>query len=91
MDLENGSVFHHPTADQPGQLRDRLVALDDEVDVAVLPGLAAGDGAEQEHAVEALPEDAMIAGIALAHGTPVVTGNREHFERIEGLEVRGYE
>ena len=31
--------------------------------------------------------DIFIAGIALAHGDKVLTGNREHFDRIDGLEI----
>jgi len=31
--------------------------------------------------------DAMIAGVALAHGEGVVTSNRKHFDRVEGLRV----
>jgi len=31
--------------------------------------------------------DAMIAGLALTHGEDIVTSNRKHFERVEGLHV----
>jgi predicted nucleic acid-binding protein len=31
--------------------------------------------------------DAMIASIALTHGEDIVTSNRKHFERVEGLLV----
>jgi len=31
--------------------------------------------------------DAMIASLALAHGEEIVTSNRKHFERVEGLHV----
>ena len=31
--------------------------------------------------------DSLIAGIALAHGLPLFTRNRGHFERIENLEL----
>jgi tRNA(fMet)-specific endonuclease VapC len=31
--------------------------------------------------------DAMIAGLALAHGEGIVTSNRKHFDRVEGLRV----
>jgi tRNA(fMet)-specific endonuclease VapC len=31
--------------------------------------------------------DSLIAGIALAHGLPVFTRNRAHFERVENLEL----
>ncbi len=31
--------------------------------------------------------DTLIAGIALAYGDEVLTGNREHFARVEGLEL----
>jgi tRNA(fMet)-specific endonuclease VapC len=31
--------------------------------------------------------DLLIAGIALANNIILVTGNRKHFERIEGLEI----
>ena len=36
------------------------------------------------------PEDAMIAGIALALGDVVLTRNVRHFSRITGLRVEGY-
>ena len=36
------------------------------------------------------PEDAMIAGIALALGEVVLTRNVRHFSRIPGLRVEGY-
>ncbi|MGC2659983.1 MAG: type II toxin-antitoxin system VapC family toxin [Bryobacteraceae bacterium] len=31
--------------------------------------------------------DSLIAGIALAHGLPLFTRNRVHFERVENLKV----
>lgn len=31
--------------------------------------------------------DSLIAGIALANTLPLFTRNREHFERVEGLEL----
>jgi len=31
--------------------------------------------------------DAMIASIALTHGEDVITSNRKHFERVDGLKV----
>ncbi len=31
--------------------------------------------------------DAMIASLALTHGEGIVTSNRKHFERVEGLRV----
>lgn len=36
------------------------------------------------------PEDAMIAGIALAHGEAVLTRNTRHFSRIAGLRLEKY-
>jgi len=36
------------------------------------------------------PEDAMIAGIALALGDVVLTRNVRHFSRITGLRLEGY-
>lgn len=47
-----------------------------------------GDLAKEGSPID--PEDAMIAGIALAHGMPVVTANADHFERVEGLNVLRY-
>ena len=32
----------------------------------------------------------MIATVALAHGASVVTGNRKHYERIEGLRIEDW-
>lgn len=34
--------------------------------------------------------DLWIASAALAHGLPLVTRNRRHFQRVPGLEVVGY-
>ncbi len=31
--------------------------------------------------------DSLIAGIALAHGAPLCTRNRKHFERVSGLRL----
>jgi len=31
--------------------------------------------------------DAMIAGIAITHGESIITSNRKHFERVEGLQI----
>lgn len=34
--------------------------------------------------------DLMIASIALAHGQPLVTRNRKHFERVPGLKIQSW-
>ena len=34
--------------------------------------------------------DLLIAAIALAHGASVVTGNRKHYERFEGLRTEDW-
>ena len=44
-------------------------------------------GCDQPLCVRALP-DALIAAAAVAEGLTVLTGNRRHFERVEGLPVR---
>jgi len=36
------------------------------------------------------PEDCMIAAIALEHGKSIVTKNKKHFSRINGLEIISY-
>ena len=36
------------------------------------------------------PEDAMLAGIALAHEQPIITRNAKHFSNIEGVRVETY-
>lgn len=36
------------------------------------------------------PADCVIAATALIEGLPVVTRNDDHFERIDGLDVRRY-
>jgi len=36
------------------------------------------------------PEDAMIAGIALTLGQPLLTRNARHFSRVPGLQVESY-
>jgi len=35
-------------------------------------------------------EDCVIAATGLSQDEPVVTGNAQHFGRIEGLELRSY-
>ena len=35
-------------------------------------------------------EDVMIAAIALQRDEPVLTGNPDHFERVEGMDVKTY-
>ncbi|MCX6653640.1 MAG: type II toxin-antitoxin system VapC family toxin [Candidatus Bathyarchaeota archaeon] len=34
--------------------------------------------------------DAMIASLALTHGEEIVTSNRKHFERVDGLQVNSW-
>ena len=34
--------------------------------------------------------DLLIAAIALAHGASLITGNRKHYERIEGLRTEDW-
>lgn len=34
--------------------------------------------------------DLLIAAIALAHGASVITGNRKHYQRIEGLRTEDW-
>lgn len=48
------------------------------------------DGGLAKDGIPIDPEDAMIAGIALAHGMQLVTANADHFERVEGLDVLRY-
>lgn len=36
------------------------------------------------------PEDAMIAGVALELGQPLLTRNARHFSRVPGLKVESY-
>ena len=36
------------------------------------------------------PHDLIIAATALTHDLPIATLNPEHFERVEGLEVRSW-
>ena len=66
-------------------------------DVTELPfdrdcGLLAGQlNADLANAGEPIDEtDVMIAATALVHGHAVLTRNRKHFERVEGLSVETY-
>lgn len=71
-------------ADMPAALRALLAALVEwPVDSAV-----AELGGITRRATGIATADALIAATALAHGVPVMTRNRRHFERVDGLEVR---
>jgi tRNA(fMet)-specific endonuclease VapC len=62
--------------------------------VAVLPvtrgaaDIAAGANRHLARRGEALAvPDALIAGVCIAQGLPLLTRNRKHFERVPGLEI----
>ncbi|MBI4182147.1 MAG: PIN domain-containing protein [Candidatus Aenigmarchaeota archaeon] len=59
-----------------------------DVEAAVRGGLVDGLLLAQGKGIE--PVDAMIAGIALCRGEPVITRNADHFSRVEGLQVEQY-
>ena len=77
-----------------------------EIDAAAAPFLdlctpLEMDGPVQTEAVEIMRElrakgqsigaaDSIIAATARLYGLPLVTDNVRHFERVPGLEVRGY-
>lgn len=82
--------------DTPAEERERVEDVVSSRPILPLQGTGARRGGREDGRLEAQgepidPEDAMIAGVALAHGMPAVTGNQDHFGRIEGLEVHGYE
>jgi tRNA(fMet)-specific endonuclease VapC len=62
-----------------------LEVLDFSVEASELYGrLMASEGL---HRAPIGDLDAMIASITLTHGEDIVTSNRKHFERVEGLQV----
>lgn len=60
-----------------------VVPFDEEA--ARLAGDVAGALLAQGRTID--PEDAMIAGTALAAGESLLTRNRRHYERIDGLRL----
>jgi tRNA(fMet)-specific endonuclease VapC len=60
-----------------------LEVLPLDVEAAVVAGRIYGD---LERAGQPIGRaDPMIAGIAIRHGLPLVTGNRNHFQRVQQL------
>ena len=77
----------------PGQL-ESLQQLLGAVPALSLDSAAADRAAVVRRALELRGEpigmgDSLIAGIVLQHGGTLLTRNRRHFERVEGLRVSG--
>jgi tRNA(fMet)-specific endonuclease VapC len=76
-------------ARRPSQ-RETLERFLDTIPNLALDPAAADRAAEVRRSLEGRGEpigmgDSLIAGIALAHGAALMTRNRRHFERVEGL------
>lgn len=76
------------TARRQAEIRQLLAA----VPTLPLDEEAADKAAAVQQALEGTGEpigmaDSLIAGIALAHGAPLLTRNRRHFERVPGLTL----
>src|SRR5215470_17145605 len=78
-------------ARRPKQLKSLLDLLE-AIPVLELDAPAADRAAEVQRVLEARGEaigmgDCLIAGIVLCHGGTLLTRNRKHFERVEGLHL----
>ena len=90
LELEAG-VFRHPSPSRERARIDRLLALG----VVVLPfdAAAARHAARLEHELRAQPIgtfDRLIAAVALARGSILVTRNVREFARVPGLPVEDW-
>jgi len=78
-------------ARSPAQ-QETLSQLLDAIPTLVLDQHAADRAAQVRRTLELRGEpigmaDSLIAGIVLQHGGTLMTGNRRHFERVEGLDL----
>jgi len=78
-------------ARSPAQ-QETLSQLLDTIPTLVLDQPAADRAAQVRRTLAARGEpigmaDSLIAGIVLQHGGTLMTGNRRHFERVEGLDL----
>lgn len=69
--------------DEPERLRRFLGAM---IELPVDPAIAELAGSIRREAGIATP-DALIAATAVVHRVPLMTRNREHFDRVAGLRV----
>lgn len=69
--------------DEPGRLRRLLSSM---IELPVDPATAELAGLTRRRTGISTP-DALIAATALLHRIPLMTRNRRHFERVDGLEI----
>lgn len=86
------TAFELLSGARAGNRGDRVRRLVDALPVVALDRPAAVHAARLRLQLETAGTrigmaDSLIAGIALAHGLPLWTRNRKHFERVEGLRL----
>lgn len=79
-------VGSRPTSEEP--IRNLLAALPCRtLDIAAADRAGAIGNALERKGHRIGPADTLIAAVALENGDSVLTGNREHFSRVEGLDL----
>ena len=91
MELYEGIYLADSTERERDVVRDVLDGLEEIPFNRQCAKLAGQLNAELVTSGQPIDEtDVMIAAAALVHDLPVVTRNVDHFDRIEGIEVRSY-
>lgn len=84
-----------PQLDVPEERRQKILAVLDSrhavpADAKIMRKAGKLSGELISSGQEIDREDCIIAATALLHDEPIVTRNVDHFERIDGLDVRTY-
>lgn len=82
------STIHLRDSHKTEELLDRIEMFNLDRESARMSGIIFRDLKNKGLIID--PEDCMIAGIALTKKQQVLTKNRKHFERIDGLKVVSY-
>ncbi len=82
------STIHMRDGHKTEELLDRIGMFDLNRESAKMSGIIFRDLKNKGLIID--PEDCMIAGIAIINKQALLTKNRKHFERIDGLKVVTY-
>jgi tRNA(fMet)-specific endonuclease VapC len=91
MELISGAILNPKVREEKEKVIEFLssfVVLDLDKESAILAGEIEADLGKRGETIE--PEDIMIGAIALHNGETLVTRNKKHFDRIQGLEIESY-